>query len=126
MAQFETSAGIEGLTGKLNKRERLTMRQKHWHNPDGTIFGCGPKEVYCQEMRDYKRHPRTPAEQAQYNKWTNACREASRIIKDPTHPRYNEMISRHSAQLRGKPDPTIGKRICMFGNFVRAVLIHES
>ena len=125
MAQFETSAGIDGITGKFNKHTRLTMRQKKWHYPDGRVFGCGPKEVYAQETRDYKRNPRTPAEQVQYEKWTAACKEASRITKDSTHPRYNEMISRHSAQLRGEPDSVVGKRICQFGNFVRAVLIHE-
>ena len=67
----------------------------------------------------------TPAEQAQYEKWVAVCREAKRITKDPTHPRYAEMVSRHAAQLRGNPEPAIGKRICMFGNFVRAVLIRE-
>ena len=126
MAQFETSAGIDGITGKFNKQTRLTMRQKHWHYPDGRVFGCGPKEVYSQDKRDYKRNPRSAAEEAQHQKWIAACQEASRITKDPTHPRYQEMLARHSAQLRGKPDAVVGKRICMFGNFVRAVLIHES
>lgn len=125
MAQFETSAGIDGITGKFNKHTRLTMRQKEWHYPDGRVFGCGPKEVYSQEKRDYKRNPRTPAEQVQYEKWCAVCREAKRITKDPTHPRYAEMVERHAAQLKGKPEASIGKRICMFGNFVRAVLIRE-
>lgn len=56
MAKFSTSAGIEDLTGKFNKHTRLTMRQKTWHYPDGRVFGCGPKEVYAQEARDYKKH----------------------------------------------------------------------
>lgn len=127
MAQFTTEAGIDGLTGKFNKHSRFVMRQKEWHYPDGRVFGQGPKEVYAFEPRDYKRNPRTPAEQAQYDKWVAVCREASRIAKDPTHPRYQEMYERHMAQLKGKPDPVLGKkRICQFGNFVRAVLIHES
>ena len=127
MAHFETSAGIDGITGKFNKHTRLTMRQKQWHYPDGRVFGCGPKEVYAQEMRDYKRSPRTPAEQVQYEKWKAVCQEASRIAKDPNHPRYAEMVARHTAQLQGQPDAALGKkRICQFGNFVRAVLIHES
>lgn len=126
MARFETSAGLEGITGKLDKRERLTMRQKQWRYPDGRIFGCGPKEVYSRENRDYKRHPRSQAEQAQYEKWTEVCREASCISKDPNHPRRAEMIARHSAQLNGQPDAALGKRvICQFGNFVRAVLLRE-
>lgn len=126
MAQFETSAGIEGMTGKLCKRERLTMRQKQWHYPDGRVFGLGPKEIYSQEKRDFKRKPRTEAEENQHRKWIAACREASCISKDPNHPRYWEMVERHAAQLKGAPDPVLGKKkICQFGNFIRAVLIHE-
>lgn len=126
MAQFETSAGIEGITGKLNKRQSLTTRQKHFHYPDGRIFGCGPKEVYEQQPRNFKRNPRTPAEEAQHQRWTAACREAALITKDLNHPRYAEMVSRHASQLDGQPDPVLGKkRICQFSNFVRAVLIHE-
>ena len=126
MAQFTTEAGIDGLTGKFSKHSRLVMRQKEWHYPDGRVFGHGPKEVYEQEKRDYKRAPRTPAEQVQYEKWKAVCAEASRIEKDVNHPRYQEMVERHMAQLKGKPDPVLGKkRICQFGNFVRAVLCHE-
>ena len=126
MARFETCAGIDGITGKFNKQTRLTMRQKAWHYPDGRVFGYGPKEVYSQEKRDYKRHPRTPAEQAQYEKWVAACKEASLITHDPTHPRHTEMITRHAAQLHGKADAAVGKRICQFGNFVRAVLVKSA
>ena len=126
MAQFTTTAGRDGLTGKWGKKSRLVMRKKEWHYPDGRIFGCGPKEVYELEKRDYKRNPRTPAEQVQYDKWKAICQEASRITKDPNHPRYQEMVARHMAQLKGKPDPALGKRqICQFGNFVRAVLNKE-
>lgn len=125
MAKFETSAGLNKLTGKLDKRSCLTMRQKTHHYPDGSIFGYGPKEVYAQRKRNYKRHPRTLAEQAQYEKWKSICREASVIIKDPNHPRYSEMVARHAAQFNGNPEPLIGKVICQFGNFVRSVLIHE-
>lgn len=108
-------------------QQSLTSRQKHFHYPDGRIFGCGPKEVYQQQQRDFKRNPRTPAEEAQHQRWTAACREAARITKDPNHPRYAEMVSRHASQLDGQPDPVLGKkRICQFSNFIRAVLIHES
>ena len=127
MARFTTEAGIDDLTGKFSKHSRLVMRQKAWHYPDGRVFGHGPKEVYSQEKRDYKQNPRTPAEQAQHDRWVAACQEASRIAKNPTHPRYQEMVERHAAQLKGKPDPLLGKkRICQFGNFIRSVLIHES
>lgn len=126
MAKFETSAGIDDMTGKLGKKSVLTMRRKKWRYPDGRIFGYGPKEIYSQEVRDYKRKPRTAAEEVQHKKWTFVCQEASRITKDPSHPRYSEMVMRHAAQLKGKTDPVLGKkRICQFGNFVRSVLLHE-
>jgi hypothetical protein len=126
MAKFETSAGIEDMTGKLGKKSVLTMRRKKWRYPDGRIFGFGPKEIYSQEVRDYKRKPRTAAEEVQHKKWTFVCQEASRITKDASHPRYSEMVMRHAAQLKGKPDHVLGKRrICQFGNFVRSVLLHE-
>jgi hypothetical protein len=34
MSQFETSAGIDSLTGKLNSRERIDL---HWQYPP--LFG---------------------------------------------------------------------------------------
>ena len=125
MAQFTTSAGIEDLTGKLDKSERLTMRQKKWKAPNGRIVKYGPKEVYSQEKRDFKRHPREGAEKVQHEKWTEACREAGRIKKDANHPRHDEMVARHAAQLFGKVDPVVGKRIAPLGNFICSVLMHE-
>jgi len=126
MARFETSAGIDDLVGKFDKKSRLTMRRKSWKYPDGRIFGFGPKEMYSQDKRDYKQNPRTPAEQVQYEKWKALCKEASLIEHDPNHPRYQEMVERHMTQLKGHPDPVLGKkRICQFGNFIRSVLSHE-
>jgi hypothetical protein len=57
MSQFETSAGIDSLTGKLNSRERIVMRQKKYRLPSGRIIKLGPKEAYVKERRDYKRSP---------------------------------------------------------------------
>ena len=103
------------------------MRKKQFKYPNGKIFGCGPKEAFARDKRDYKRSPRTPAEEVQHARWTALCQEASRIEHDPNHPRYQEMVERHMAQLKGQPDPVLGKkRICQFGNFIRSVLSHES
>ena len=133
MAHCTISDGIDGITGALKKTteqgvNHITVtKKKHFHDPlTGEETGTGPNEIFIQNKRDYKANPRTPAEHAQYERWKAVCQEASRIAKDPNHPRYQEMVDRHAAQLRGKPDPVLGKkRICQFGNFVRAVLIHE-
>ena len=80
MSQFETSAGIDSLTGKLNSRERIVMRQKKYRLPSGRIIKLGPKEAYVKERRDYKRSPLTEKEKAQKALWTEVCREGSRIV----------------------------------------------
>ena len=127
MAIFTTAPGIDDVTGKFSKKDRIVMRKKQFKYPNGKIFGCGPKEAFARDKRDYKRSPRTEAEEVQHARWTALCQEASRIEHDPNHPRYQEMVERHLAQLKGQPDPVLGKkRICQFGNFIRSVLSHES
>lgn len=126
MAIFTTSAGIEDLTGKLNQTDRIVMRQKKFRLPDGKIIKRGPKEAFARDKRDYKRSPRTPAEQVQNSKWQTVCQEASRIMHNAGHPRYKELYERWIRQANGQADPVIGKRIiAQFGNFVRAILLRE-
>ena len=126
MAIFTTAPGIDDLTGKFSKRDRIVMRQKKFHLPDGTIIKCGPKEAFERHKRNYKRSPRTAAEEVQNNKWKAVCQEASRIVHDVNHPRYDELYERWIRQAKGHSDPVTGKRIIgQFGNFVRAVLIKE-
>ena len=126
MARFTTAAGIDDLTGKLSKRDRIVMRQKTFRLPNGKIIKRGPKEAFARDKRDYKRSPRTPAEQVQNTKWQAACQEASRIIHDVGHPRYAELHARWIRQANGYADPVTGKRLIpQFGNYVRAVLSKE-
>jgi len=126
MSQFETSAGIDKLTGKLASNERIVMRQKKYRLPNGRIIKMGPKEAYVKERRDYKRRPLKEKEQAQKALWTEVCREGSRIIHDKNHPRYQELYDRWMAQANGKSDPVTGRRyIVRFINFVCAILHRE-
>lgn len=126
MAKFTTAAGIDDLTGKLSKTDRIVMRQKKYRLPNGKVIKCGPKEAFARDKRDYKRSPRTAAEEVQNNKWKAICQEASRIEHDVTHPRYEELYARWLNQANGHADPMTGKRlIAQFGNFIRAVLSQE-
>ena len=126
MAIFTTAPGIDDLTGKFNKSDRIVMRQKTFRLPNGTIIKRGPKEAFARDTRDYKHSPRTPAEEVQNAKWQAACQEASRIIHDTGHLRYAELHERWLRQAEGHADPVTGKRIiAQFGNFVRAVLMGE-
>lgn len=126
MAIFTTAAGIEELTGKLNKKDRIVMRQKTFRLPDGKIIKRGPKEAFARDRRDYKHSPRTAAEEVQNSKWKEVCQEASRIIHDSGHPRYAKLYERWLNQANGHADPITGKRIiAQFGNYVRVILLRE-
>lgn len=126
MAIFTTAAGIEDLTGKLSKEDRIVMRQKKYRLPNGKIIKCGPKEAFARDKRDYKRSPRTAAEEVQNNKWKAACQQTSQIIHDVNHPRYEELYQRWSRQAEGHADPVTGKRvIAQFDIFVRLILLQE-
>ncbi len=126
MAHFTTAPGIDDLTGKFNKTDRIVMRQKKFRLPDGKIIKRGPKEAFARDKRDYKRSPRTPAEQVQRDKWAAVCQEATRITHDKGHPRYQELYERWLRQANGQRDPVTGKRlIAQFGNFIRVILLKE-
>ena len=126
MAQAELSVGIDLLRGKLKRDSEVVTRLKAYRADDGTVIKYGPQEIYFKEKRDYKHHPRQGAEEAQAQKWTAACRGASVIIKDKSHPRYGELRARWNAQLKGQPDPLLDpKQVTMFPNFVRVILLRE-
>ena len=126
MAHYVASAGFENFTGAISKKKiqgdnRMTVtRRKRVKDPlTGEVVGLGPKEIYAQERRDYKEHPLTPKATVQRSRWREACREASRIIRDKTHPRFMELYHRWRAQLAST---TPCKQ---FPNFVRTVLATE-
>ena len=124
MAHLHTSDGLHALTGALSKKKdtpRLSVaRQKHFKDPfTGEEVAVGPNELYLQERRDFKKNPLTPAEQAQRAKWREACKAASAIIRDKSHPRYMELYHRWREQL------TADTPCKQFPNFVRAVLVNE-
>ena len=120
MAHLTTSDGINLLTGALKKHKKdkcSVTRVKPIIDPiTGEKVGHGPNELYIKEPRDYNLHPRTAGETRQLSKWTIACREASVILHDKSHPRYMELYHRWRAQL-ASPTP-----IKQFPNFVRHVL----
>ena len=123
MAHYKPTAGFEFFTGALSKKKkqahRLVTRIKSVKDPiTGDVVGYGAKEIYAQDPRDYKEHPLTQGEQHQRTKWREACRAASAILRDKSHPRYMELYERWRAQLTDK-EPM------QFPNCVRAVLVKE-
>ena len=131
MARARLSPGIESLRGKLAKKSGMQMRIKRYKDDNGRVIGYGPQEFFRRESRDYKRSPRTAAEEAQANIWKEVCREASTIIRDPEHPRYAELRKRWNAQFKGRGDAFLNEGRTekvvygMFPVFVRMVLLKE-
>ena len=131
MARAELSPGLESLRGKLNRKSGMQMRFKKWKDDTGHVIKCGPQEYFRRDSRDYKRSPRTAAEQAQANLWREVCRDASAIIKDKSHPRYEELRARWNAQFQGGADAFLNEGRTekviygMFPVFVRMVLLKE-
>ena len=131
MSRATLSPGIETLRGKLARKSGMQMRIKTYRNDSGEVIKYGPQEYFKRESRDYKHSPRTEAEQAQATIWRTACREASLIIKDKSHPRYADLRARWNAQFDGHPEPLFqvpGKPKVIYGMFpvfVRMVLLRE-
>jgi len=131
MARARLSPGIESLRGKLAKKSGMQMRIKTYKDDRGRVIGYGPQEFFRRESRDYKRSPQTAAEEAQANIWKEVCQEASRIIKNPEHPRYAELRERWNAQFKGGGDAFLNEGRTekvvygMFPVFVRMVLLKE-
>ena len=98
MAQAKLSVGIDLLRGKLKRDSEVVTRLQEYRADDGTIIKYGPQEIYFKEKRDYKHHPKRGAEEVQAQKWKEACRGASAIIKDKSQPRYGELRARWNAQ----------------------------
>ena len=125
MAIFKPTRLFKHITGRLSGDSKIMTRLKKYYY-GGKLIKEGPNEAYVKERRNYKRHPLTAGERRQREKWTYACREASRITHDVTHPRYAELHERWLRVQGGKGDPVFGKRrFTQFGNFVRAVLLRE-
>ena len=124
MERYTAKPGFDNFSGaskKEKKAERLTVtRTKRVKDPiTGEVVGLGPKEIYVQDKRDYKLHPMTEKEKIQREKWREACKEASEILKDKSHPQYMELYYRWRAQLQAD------KPCKQFPNFVRSVLVAE-
>ena len=131
MARAELSPGIETLRGKLAGWSGMQTRIKQWKDDSGKVIKVGPQEMFKRRSRDYKASPRTEAEKRQAGIWREVCREASAIVKDPTHPRYTELRERWNAQFKGGCDAFLNEGRTekvvygMFPVFVRMVLLKE-
>ena len=84
MANYKTIAPVEGITGKLNKKDKTVFRQKYARDSVGRVICPMKKEVYViQHPRDWKKNPAIGAEKAKLDRWKEACAHSKQILDDP-------------------------------------------
>ena len=131
MAEYKTIAPVEGITGKLNKKDKTVFRQKFARDSNGAVIRPMKKEVYViQNPRDWKKNPAKGAEKEKQDRWAEACAKTKAILDDPEQRALWQQ--RWQAQLKkAEPDapmdPHTGKRkiYIKFDCYVRSKIWRE-
>ena len=110
MANYKTIAPVEGITGKLNKKDKTVFRQKIARDSDGSVICPMQKEVYVvQHPRDWKKKPAEGAEKLKLDRWKEACAKTKQILDDPEQRTLWQQ--RWQAQLKkAEPDAPVDRR----------------
>lgn len=143
MAKIHYSPGIELTTGALDSgKHELITRQKHLHNPDGSLSKTCAVEAYLQKRkRNYTQTPPRGAELAHLQNFGEAARRTTALMRAYKSPDsasveqralLEQYLCRFQAQFNGTPDPLapldkLGKprRYYRFDNFIRAMIYQE-
>ena len=110
MANYKTIAPLEGITGKLNKKDKTVFRQKVARDDQGRVIAEMKQEVYVvQHPRDWKKKPAEGAEKLKLDRWKEACAKTKAILDDPEQRALWQ--ERWQAQLnKAEPDAQIDRR----------------
>lgn len=110
MANYKTIAPVEGITGKLNKKDKTVFRQKFAYDSNGRVICPMKKEVYVvRNPRDWKKNPAKGAEKEKLDRWAEACAQTKAILDDPALRSLWEQ--QWQAQLKkAEPDAPIDPR----------------
>ena len=110
MANYKTIAPVEGITGKLNKKDKTVFRQKIARDSDGRVICPMQKEVYVvQHPRDWNKNPAKGAEKLKQDRWAEASAKTKQILDDPEQRALWQQ--RWQAQLKkAEPDAPIDPR----------------
>ncbi len=142
MAKVSYSPGIDLITGALDTKHQLVMRQKHLHDTTGKLTKECDAEVYLQKnKRDYEQTPPRGNELAHLQHFGEAAKRTTALIHAYKFPDtaseeqralLEEYRRRFEAQLKGEADPHAplnkeGKRkhYFRFDNFIRAMIYQE-
>ena len=131
MANYKTIAPVEGITGKLNKKDKTVFRQKIARDSDGRVICPMQKEVYVvQHPRDWKKKPAEGAEKLKLDRWKEACAKTKQILDDPEQrtlwqERWQAQLKK--ADLDAPIDPRTSKRkiYIKFDCYVRSKVWRE-
>ena len=84
MAEIKFIAPVETIKGKLQNRDKTIFRRKRVFDAQGHVIGELSQEAYVvHNPRDWKKNPPKGAEKQRIDNWTEACKQASDIRKDP-------------------------------------------
>ena len=110
MANYKTIAPLEGITGKLNKKDKTVFRQKVARDDQGRVIAEMKQEVYVvQHPRDWKKKPAKGAEKLKLDRWKEACAKTKQILDAPEQRALWQ--ERWQAQLKkAEPDAPIDRR----------------
>ena len=101
MAQITLNHPVAEIHGALSKRSNIVNRQKKFRI-NGRVIHEGKQESYViQKPRDFKKSPKTGAELANHNLWSEACRRAAQILQasQPDGPTEQQLFERHISQI---------------------------
>lgn len=110
MANYKTIVPVEGITGKLNKKDKTVFRQKFAYDSNGRVICPMKKEVYVvRNPRDWNKNPAKGAEKEKLDRWAEACAQTKAILDDPALRSLWEQ--QWQAQLKkAEPDAPIDPR----------------
>ena len=103
-------APIDGMRGKLNKKDKTVFRQKHARDANGAIIADMKPEAYVvQHPREWKKKPAKGAEKAKQDRWAEASAKTKQILDDPEQRALWQQ--RWQAQLKkAEPDAPVDRR----------------
>jgi hypothetical protein len=131
MANYKTIAPVEGITGKLNKKDKTVFRLKFARDSDGRVICPMKKEVYVvQHPRDWKKKPAEGAEKQKLDRWSEACAKTKQILDDPEQralwqQRWQAQLKKADSDAPIDPRTNRPKIYIKFDCYVRAKVWRE-
>ena len=131
MAQIKFIAPVDTIKGKLQNRDKTIFRRKRIFDAEGHVIGELAQEAYVvHNPRDWKKNPPKGAEKQRIDNWSNACKQASEIRKNPDllaqwKQRWEAQLKQGEADAPIDPTTRKPKIYIHFDCFVRAAIFRS-